>query len=275
MEYLHKVQAVEVDILDEIKRVCSEHNLDYFLIGGTLLGAVRHQGFIPWDDDLDVAMPRKSFERFIELCQKGCLRKEYYLHSKETDPEYWLIFPKIRKTHTIFDEQNIAHLDVPKGIYVDIFPLDDATFENNLEKQVRTQIIKHISALIYFKKGIPVVSNKAKLLYLFFKWMPTIWLSKFQSKLMQKENGKGGKFFVNYGSNYSAVKQTMPKTVYFPPCKLEFEGKLYDCPNDWNYVLTRIYGSNYMQLPPPEKRRTHRPVRICFDTKNEGDHKDE
>ncbi|MBR5547928.1 MAG: LicD family protein [Clostridia bacterium] len=270
MEYLRELQKVETEILDEIVRVCEENELDYFLIGGTLLGAVRHKGFIPWDDDLDIVMPRDSFDRFIRLCQKGCLSEEYYLHSKETDPEYWLIFPKVRKKNTIFDEKNIAHLDVPKGIYVDIFPLDDAKKEQSPGKWLRTKMIKYINAVLCYKKKIPVISRSKKLCCVPFGWMPMIWLSTIQSRLMQMENGKNAEYFVNYGSNYKTVKQTMRKEVYFPPCKLEFEGKLYNCPNDWEYVLKRIFGPNYMQLPPIEKRVTHRPVRICFDTRLEG-----
>lgn len=268
-DYLRRLQLTEIEILDEIVRICDENSLEYYLIGGTLLGAVRHKGFIPWDDDLDIVMPRQSFESFLQLCKANCLRDEYYLHSKETDQEYWLIFPKVRKKNTVFDEENIAHLDVPKGIYVDIFPLDDASCIYSVGKRIKTKIIKYISAVICLKKKIPTLSNAKKIFCIPIAWMPTIWLTTFQSKLMQLENGKNAQYYVNYGSNYNTDKQTMPKAIYQPACKLEFEGKLYDCPNDWDYVLRRIYGPNYMQLPPEEKRITHRAVRICFDTRKE------
>ena len=265
MEYLGELRKVEVSILDEICRICSEHNLEYFLIAGTLLGAVRHKGFIPWDDDIDVAMPRESFEKFLNICQNGGLNSAFYLHSKETDREYWLSFPKVRKKNTIFDEAGIEHMDVPKGIYVDVFPLDDTHCVVSLEKKIRALLIKHISAVICVKKGIRLNSKLQERLYFPFCWIPTIWLTEFQSKLMQKENGGDAQYYVNYASRYNAIVETMPKSAFSPACRLEFEGKQYNCPNNWDYVLTRVYGPDYMQLPPPEKRITHRPVRICFD----------
>lgn len=263
------MQKTEVEILDEIVRLCDENNLEYFLIGGTLLGAVRHKGFIPWDDDLDIAMPRDSFDRFIQLCSDGKLDKKYYLHSLHTDKEYWLIFPKIRKHHTLFDEKNIAHLDTMKGIYVDIFPLDDAKSEDSRSKRFRTMLIKHISGVIYYKKKIPVLNRKQQALYRLLSWMSIPFLSKVQNTLMQWENKKGNTYFVNFGSNYNTVKQTMPKNVYQPAKKIEFEGKMYSCPNNYEYVLRRLYGKNYMELPPAEKRRTHQPLRISFDTESD------
>lgn len=268
MEYLQELHKTEIEILDEIVRICEDQNLDYFLTGGTLLGAVRHKGFIPWDDDLDIVMPRESFDRFIQLCLEGVLDERYYLHSIQTDKEYWLIFPKIRKKNTIFDEKNISHLDVPKGIYVDVFPLDDAKEEDTCGKRFRTKLIKNISGIIYYKKKIPVLSTKQKMVYKLLAWLPIVWLTKVQNILMQWENRKNYGYFVNYGSNYNTIKQTMPKDVYYPACKLEFEGKLYRCPANWDYVLQRIYGPNYMQLPSVEKRITHKPVRISFDTGN-------
>src|SRR5690554_4415622 len=120
---LKKLHNVQIEILNQIVKICNQNKLTYFLIGGTLLGAIRHKGFIPWDDDLDIAMPRKDYEKFLELCQ-GYLGDEYYLHCSKTDPKYWLPFAKVRKNNTIFEEKSIQTINSHKGIYVDIFPLD-------------------------------------------------------------------------------------------------------------------------------------------------------
>lgn len=132
LQDLHKV---EIEILDEIDRICRKNNINYCLVGGTLLGAVRHGGFIPWDDDLDVAMPRNDYEKFIDVC-KNELSDDFYLHSIETDKTYWLPFIKIRKKYTIFEEKNIAGLGCKTGIYVDIFPLDDAIVIDSSKKDL-------------------------------------------------------------------------------------------------------------------------------------------
>lgn len=91
-------------------------------------------------------------------------------------------------------------------------------------------------------------------------------IQNLQTKLMSKNNRKDCEYYVNYGSNYNTVKQTSPQSKYNPPVMLEFEGGQYYAPNDYAYLLERIYGKDYMSLPPVEKRITHKPVRICFNT---------
>jgi len=122
---LKRLQNIEYEILQEIVRICEKNNLSYFLIGGTLLGAVRHKGFIPWDDDLDIAIPRKDYEKFLKICQTQ-LNSDYFLHCNKTDPDYWLPFAKVRKKNTLFDEKSITSIETHKGIYNDVFPLDNA-----------------------------------------------------------------------------------------------------------------------------------------------------
>lgn len=265
-DYLRKLQLTEKEILDEIVRICEDNSLNYYLIGGTLLGAVRHKGFIPWDDDLDIVMPRKDYDKFRKLCVDGALKEKYHLHSLDTDPEYWLIFAKVRKKNTLFNEKNIACIEAPKGIYVDIFPLDEARSVAALGKRIRTKIIKWLSMAIYRRRGLQFTYGRTKEIALAFLSMFSIkTISAIQNWLMQFENGKGGEYYVNYGSNYETEKQTMLKTVYEPAGQIEFEGTMYKCPRDYEYVLCRIYGENYMTLPPVEKRITHQPVAISFD----------
>ncbi len=269
-EYLPELQKTELEILNEIVRICDEHQLTYMLIGGTLLGAYRHHGFIPWDDDIDVVMPRSSYTEFCNLCTHGALREQYYFHGHETDPKYWLNFPKVRKRNTLFNEQNIAHLDVPKGIYVDIFPMDDALCVSSAEKRFRTKVIRALNIVIYQKRGLNLpVNGKRKIYTALFAPFSIKTLARWQDRLMQHDNGKGGKFYVSYGGQYDMEKETMPKEVFEPTSLLEFEGQLYRCPANPEYYLRRIYGDDFMQLPPVEKRRTHRPVSISFDVEKD------
>ena len=263
-EELKKLQSVEVEILDEIARLCEKHSIRYCLIGGTLLGAVRHKGFIPWDDDLDIVMPRADYDKFCAV-SKIELDSKYYLHNIQTDKKYWLPFAKIRKHGTIFDEKNCANINAPKGIYVDIFPLDFSKGENSKEQAFRTFWIKQIAGAIIWKRGIHETKHKllAWIRNIFFLPFTIKFLTKIELSLMQKL--KKGDYYVNFGSNYKTKKQTMPISYYEPYDFLEFEEKKYPVPKEYEKVLTRIYGSDYMQLPPEEKRVTHKPVRLIFD----------
>lgn len=135
-DYLQKLHAEILRIMDEIHRVCTKNGLTYYLVGGTLLGAVRHQGFIPWDDDLDIAMPRADFDRFIHIAEKE-LGSEFYLNWITTNPKYWLFFPKICLRNTTFDE-GVIKKDIPMGIFIDIFPLDlSPAYTSGLETMKR------------------------------------------------------------------------------------------------------------------------------------------
>lgn len=265
-KYLRKLQLTELEILDEIKRICEKFSLRYCLIGGTLLGAVRHKGFIPWDDDLDIVMPRSDYEKFCEVCSTE-LDKKYYLHNINTDKKYWLAFAKIRKHNTIFDEKNISHLNVKKGIYVDVFPLDYSKGEDSKGQAFRTFFIKQLSACIINKIGIrPSKENKKGRFFCFLRLCLSFpfsirCLTKIQNWLMKQGRGNS---YVNFGSNYNTKKQTMPISFFEPYIKIEFEGNYYNAPCQYEKVLARIYGNNFMELPPLEKRTTHRPVRIIF-----------
>lgn len=265
---LKQLHDVEVEILDEIVRICEKHDLHYYLVGGTLLGAARHKGFIPWDDDLDIGMPRDDYQKFEAICKEE-LSKDFYVHSYETDKNYWLPFIKVRKSNTVFDEALLDDTEVEmNGIWVDIFPLDKVSSLDSWGKRQRTKIIKtHLQHFISYKKHHqwpqPIVS---KIIYALLTPMSLRTLRKIQDFFMMWENKKDCKYYINYGSQYNPIKQTILKTDYEPTCKIEFEGKMYMAPGNYKNVLTRIYGEDYMELPPIEKRVTHRPLRISFDT---------
>ena len=120
---LRELQLVELEILKDFIRVCEELNVQYFLDSGTLLGCIRHKAFIPWDDDIDVSMPREDYEIFIKEGQK-LLKDGYFLQNYNTDLEFIANFSKIRNTDTTFIESSIKDLKINHGVYIDIFPLD-------------------------------------------------------------------------------------------------------------------------------------------------------
>lgn len=262
---LRKLQIVESEILDEIVRICDKHKITYYLVGGTLLGAIRHKGFIPWDDDLDIAMPRKDYNRFKEIC-KVELSKKYFLQNLETEPLYFLAHIKMRKNNTIFEEPHMISLNAHKGIFVDIFILDNADKQDSFLQNIQANIFMKINSMIRYKVIINSYEHKTfkqKIILLFLSIFSLKYLSKIQQKLMALNKDDKSEYYVNLGSQYGYKKQTMPKNKYYPPTKVEFEGKRYNVPKDWDYFLTRIYG-DYMKIPQKEKRINHNPARIDF-----------
>ena len=128
---LKKLHESEVKVLDEIVRVCNNNDLRYFLMGGTLLGSIRHKGFIPWDDDLDIAMPREDYEKFLEIAPKE-LCEDFELDDISINKKYWLIFAKVRLKNSHFTEKNYnKKYNGPDGIWVDIFPIDYTTHKGD------------------------------------------------------------------------------------------------------------------------------------------------
>ena len=122
-EEQEKLKQIELNLLVCFKEICEKHKLDYFLTGGTLLGAVRHKGFIPWDDDIDVGMPREDYETFLRVAS-SCLPDGIFLQTRKTDPEVPFNFAKLRDSRTTFIETSIKDLDINHGVYIDIFPID-------------------------------------------------------------------------------------------------------------------------------------------------------
>ena len=261
---LDKLHSVQIEILDEIVGICDKHNLTYFLIGGTLLGAVRHKGFIPWDDDLDIAMPREDYEKFLKIA-KTELDKKYYLHDISIDKNYWQPFIKIRKNNTLFDEKMIDNIETHKGIFVDVFPFDNLKRDGILLK-IKWSILKNLLRFCLYYRGI---LKKENVNHFGFCKIFSIFgmknILKFCDRYMKNLKNKNSKYIIDYNGMY---KKVFEKEWFLPTKKIKFENKLYSCPNDNHKVLEKIYG-DYMQIPPVEKRITHLPKKIIFDTKED------
>lgn len=264
-KYKDKLINDELQIMDEIDRVCKENNIDYFLTAGALLGAIRHGGMIPWDDDIDIAMPRESFDRFINYIHKK-MNNKFYLDYYNTNKKHVHPFAKVRLKGTEFRESSVDKSQLWE-IWVDVFPLDNISKQDYsfLDKN-KKKIKKYNNILV--KKYIINFNHfsdfKNKLTYIIAKIIPTNIVVKRINQLMKKSDKENNTYFINYGSKYSVEKQTHEISKYYPLKKIKFENKEYNAPNDIDYVLTKIYGKNYMELPPKEKRVSHDPIFIKF-----------
>lgn len=273
-ELLHKLQDVLLEIMDEFVRICEENKLQYFLVYGTAIGAVRHHGFIPWDDDMDVAMPREDFEKFIEICNADTTGK-YEILNTNTDRRNCSSVTKFQKKNTTFIAEHAKYLKNNIGIAIDIFPFDEVVDSDEiLQKQMQTARVW--GRLLYLKGSgkpdIPYTGAKkvvAEAVCMFahglLKILPISSVRMFDNiqKISTKYRGKDTTHLYCFVAPVS-VKHRWEKENVFPLKKEAFCGREYYIPNNNHQMLSDIYG-DYMQLPPVEERVNHKPYKISFD----------
>ena len=247
---LLKLKEMEMDIFKSFISVCHRLGLKYYIIAGTLIGAVRHKGFIPWDDDIDVAMPREDYEIFVSEGQHY-LPGHLFIQTNKTDPEFAFNMAKIRNSNTTFLEESERNCKINSGIFIDIFVLDN--FPENIILQKMAIIIDKVllTAIgrVFFRKEISkTLVARQKIIGLVFpspytavKLRERFVKSFSQSALTQ-----------NFSSNYGE-KEIVPWEWYGKGVELEFEGIKVIAPTKYELLLKKIYG-DYLKLPPVEKR---------------------
>jgi len=255
---LKKMQKLELQALEEFISLCQNLGLTYYLLGGTMLGAVRHKGFIPWDDDIDVGMPRKDYDTFVNQAQKY-ISSNYYVQTHKSDPEYPFNFAKIRINNTTYIESKLASKSMNHGIYIDVFPLDvypDNSVMFNLKK-----IILDLRISYAFSGIKPSIKGR---ICRFFSLLlyPTIKVAVIAREKHYK-SAKSGKRIANLAGAWGK-KEIVPAEWYGSGTKLMFEGIEVVVPQHYDLWLSQVYG-DYMTLPPEEKRKPHHYV-VAIDT---------
>ena len=254
-DMLQRLKQKEIEVLKAVHSICQKYNLNYFLVGGTLIGAVRHQGFIPWDDDIDIAMMRKDYDHFQEIAQKE-LGDKYFLQTWQTD-RWHGPFMKIRVNGTLFqDADTPANAKYHKGVFIDIFPLDNVLKPDGMEFKVRAKIVRLLNLLLYRKcgAGLHVKSRvKYRMGVALSRLFPKSFMIRLRHKLMTRDNTIDTAYVTSFGSGYHAQKQLFRRDVYLPATELEFEKEKFSVPGRYDLVLRQIFG-DYMKLPPEEER---------------------
>ena len=263
-EQIFEVWKYEQEILDVIHQVCKKHDLKYSLAYGTLIGAVRHGGFIPWDDDIDLIMPRQDYEKLREIWQQEA-PENYILQDSRINPDFTQNFLKIRKDHTTFlqSEEERTRL-YHKGIFVDIFP-GDRVAPGKLSRML--QFAACAVNLLYTrgftsKSGGIIEMIERILLYVPCKYYPRI--REAMNKFIQSWNGNETYQYV-FPSTIVASRRYYPADIFENMTEIEFCGRQYSCVKDIDTVLRTDYG-DYMQLPPESERVwKHHPIIIDFE----------
>ena len=260
---LKELHDTELEILKEIHRVCKKLNIKYFLMGGTLLGAVRHNGFIPWDDDLDIGMTREDYNIFIRDGVKE-IKDDYFIHCRETDSEYWLPFVKVRKNNTTFLETLLKDAKVNhNGIFVDVFPID---YANKLYfiNYFRAFVVKSIEDVVLVKKKIVLLSNsrhpKLNRILMLFNIDLLYKIQDFFSVFIGRK--KRNKMLCLVGA-YHIKKDIYMYDDMFPLVEMKFEGFSSYSFKNFDKYLTNLYG-DYMKLPKKEDRVNHGAIYVSF-----------
>lgn len=248
-EELKTLQIEERSILKEIQRICEKYAIPYYIVGGTLLGAVRHGGFIPWDDDIDIAMYRDDYDRFEEVC-KTELGKEFFLQTYFTDKHYIQLMPKVRKNNTVLEIRETAGLKMHNGVFVDIFMLD---YAKELDWRVRMKHKFHWMMInTFMRKQQHNIENPVK--RFFADMIPGEMIVNLDNWIVSAR--KPQRLTVNYSSMYGFMKQTFPSEYYGEGIDLQFDDLIVKAPKEYKKMLEQIYG-DYMKLPPIEKRGNH------------------
>jgi lipopolysaccharide cholinephosphotransferase len=262
MDINRQLQLAQLDLLLELKRICEKNNINYFLIAGSLIGAVRHQGFIPWDDDIDVAMLRDDYERFAQVCPKE-LDSAYSLIDWNIDKSSPLGFMKLKIKNTKLIEAISCDSNCNKEIFLDIFPYDEAPAKKSqqIRQNIKIVMLKKILLLrcdyrlSEEHRGFKKIFNKTlyKLLQLLFLPFKTDKIREMFDKETLKYKGKNTGYCINYSSDYKYQNEIKDISYFDEYVKLNFEGYEIPACKEYHKYLTEIYG-DYMQLPPESQR---------------------
>lgn len=261
-----RMQLLQLDMLVELDRVCKKNEINYVILAGTQLGAVRHKGYIPWDDDADVGMLREDYEKFksvsSQLNPSIC-----YFQDHTTDPYYRWGYGKLRRTGTTFIRAGQEHLKCKTGVFIDLFPLDD------IPKSTLGQMIQDFNCFCLRKitwSEVGRLSEKglSKIWWTLISKIPMSWVYKRLNHYTKRSRNRSDNYvrilmYKSLGKLYRKgpikLRYGFPKKWIVERKEYEFEGHYLYGTEDYDGFLSMIYG-NYMELPPENKREPHAPV---------------
>ena len=256
LEDIRKLQQKSLEILLYFKSFCAEHDLLFYLCGGCCIGAIRHKGFIPWDDDIDVFMPREDYEKLGELWEQYADRGRYSYCRTNREKNYHHIASTIKDNNTTFINKHSKDEDIVHGVGIDIIPLDG--YPNSMIKRA-SQVIHAMVFSLFNAQRLP--DNQGK----FIRWMSKIIFSiipsqnlryklwSYAEKKMNKYSIEDQDYITELVTGLRYMKLKYPKEIFKKAVYKEFEGYEMPVPIGYDKYLSMAFG-NYMELPPEEDR---------------------
>ncbi len=254
-EELRELQMTELELLIEVDRICRKNKIRYCISAGTQLGAIRHKGFIPWDDDADVALLRSEYEKFKIACEKDLDKERFYFQDYQNTPGYRWGYGKLRRKNTQFVRLNQEHMPYEQGVFVDIMPYDnvpDCFFKRKLHS---------FNCFLYRKAfwaplGKLQETGLKKLVYSMLDKIPEDKLYASFTRFTNKCNRKKTKRIRNYTLPVPGNENGYLRRCFVKLVNTDFEGARLLGMRDYDIYLSYKYG-NYMELPPVDKREIH------------------
>ncbi len=252
---IKELRSIQLNILDHVDTFCKEHNIRYFLCGGTMLGAVRHKGYIPWDDDIDIMMLRDEYDKFIQLYYE-IDKSEFHIHHYTFERYFPYSFAKIDNSNTTFIE-NMAGKTTPIGVNIDIFPIDVVPEDISKQKWMfrRFEFLQTIMELkqvqpikgrVWYKNLILHISH------ILLRPVPIHFIVKLLNKNATRYNNQSSKYCAiavwGYGRREMNLRSNWDDFILMP-----FEKQAFPVPIGYDKYLSCVYG-DYMKLPSEEKR---------------------
>ena len=258
---LKHLQNLELMILKDFIKICEENNLNYYMYAGSLLGAVRHNGFIPWDDDLDVIMFRDDFEKFkkIFIASKN---DKYELLCNETHEDYFHLLVKLMIKNTKFEEHWVSQVDFHIGINMDIFVLDDLA-EGNFKRNYQLKKSFLYNKLLIMSKlklddlppATKLATHTGHYILNLFRIKPST-LNRRCLNFLRKYRNPDAEYVFDISATAEEYPQIFRRDDFKDIKKIKFEDIEVNIPSGYDNILTSLYG-DYMQLPPEEDRYNH------------------
>lgn len=269
---LERLQATEFEILEVVADFCDSHGIKWFLDSGTALGAVRHKGFIPWDDDIDIGMLRSEYDRFIELATTEGLPDGYQLCAPTLTENYIPVFAKICKQGTKFWTKETIDAGFDQGIFIDVFPYGVVSADEAHRKRQVSRALRYTRMLYLYYSDCadhPVAGFKAPIVHAGFKAAHAILHRTANPKRLHELFEEGIRCPEGTESDESldftfAYRAPMKTRFIAETIEAEFEGRCFPIPCDYEGYLTNKFGPTWMELPPESERRTHVPRLVDF-----------
>lgn len=261
MDLLHQV---DLNIVKEVVAICEKHGFTYYMLGGTMLGAIRHKGFIPWDDDIDLGMPREDYDKFLEIAPMEMV-PNLKLVNFRTDPNYQYYITRILDTETKVVEERIGNESKYTNASIDIFPIDGTPNNSFLRKIYFFRVLFHRAMMsLCYKDSIDRKRSRGTAEKILLWVLERVPVEKFTTpykekckidKLLKGQKVKGSKYIGNIMGAYR-TKEIVPAEYYGKGKFYQFEDMQLRGMDLYDEYLTYTYG-DYMQLPPEENRKTH------------------